>query len=118
NLNQARVNLERTRILFPVNGYVTKLLTQVGDYINVGQKTISVVDADSFWVDGYFEETNIQEIHKGDIAAIKFSRPRRQYRPTHQQPECAARPRRRRIGKSDLYMGPFGAACASAHSHR
>src|SRR6476620_6513870 len=58
-LNQAQVNLERTRILAPVDGYVTNLLAQLGDYVNVGVNTISLVDANSFWVDGYFEETNL-----------------------------------------------------------
>ena len=61
NLDQARVNLERTEIRSPVNGWVTNLLAQLGDYANVGQNEISVVDADSFWVDGYFEETNIAQ---------------------------------------------------------
>jgi multidrug resistance efflux pump len=71
-LNQARVNLERTRILAPVDGYVTNLLAQLGDYVNVGVNTISLVDADSFWVDGYFEETNLAPIRAGDPAQIKL----------------------------------------------
>jgi multidrug resistance efflux pump len=71
-LNQAQVNLERTRILAPVDGYVTNLLAQVGDYVNVGVNTISLVDADSFWVDGYFEETNLAPIRVGDSAQIKL----------------------------------------------
>ena len=37
-LRQAQVNLERTRILSPVDGYVTNLLAQLGDYVNVGVK--------------------------------------------------------------------------------
>ena len=72
NLDQARVNLERTQIRSPVNGYVTNLLAQLGDYANVGQNLISVVDADSFWVDGYFEETNLEPIQVGDPASIKL----------------------------------------------
>jgi RND family efflux transporter MFP subunit len=72
NLEQARVNLERTRILSPVNGYVTNLLAQLGDYVTIGQNSISVVDADSFWVDAYFEETNLENIHEGDPARIKL----------------------------------------------
>ncbi len=72
NLDQARVNLERTRILAPVNGFVTNLQAQLGDFVTVGQKSISVVDADSFWVDGYFEETNLRRIHEGDPATIKL----------------------------------------------
>jgi multidrug resistance efflux pump len=71
-LNQARVNLERTRILSPVDGYVTNLLAQLGDYVNVGMNTISLVDANSFWVDGYFEETNLAPIRVGDPAQIKL----------------------------------------------
>ena len=71
-LRQAQVNLERTRILSPVDGYVTNLLAQLGDYVNVGAKTISLVDANSFWVDGYFEETNLAPIHVGDGAQIKL----------------------------------------------
>ena len=72
NLNRARVNLERTEIRSPVNGWVTNLLAQLGDYANVGQNQISVVDADSFWIDGYFEETNLESIHEGDPATIKL----------------------------------------------
>jgi multidrug resistance efflux pump len=72
NLDQARVNLERTEIRSPVNGYVTNLLAQLGDYANVGQNEISLVDADSFWVDGYFEETNLEPIQVGDPAEIKL----------------------------------------------
>jgi multidrug resistance efflux pump len=71
-LNQAQVNLERTQILSPVDGYVTNLLAQLGDYVNVGVNTISLVDADSFWVDGYFEETNLGPIRVGDPAQIKL----------------------------------------------
>jgi multidrug resistance efflux pump len=72
NLSQAKVNLERTQIHSPVNGYVTNLLAQLGDYANVGQNEISLVDADSFWVDGYFEETNLGSIQQGDPASIKL----------------------------------------------
>ena len=72
NVEQARINLERTQIRSPVNGWVTNLLAQLGDYANVGQNEISLVDADSFWVDGYFEETSLDRIQVGDPAEIKL----------------------------------------------
>jgi RND family efflux transporter MFP subunit len=72
NLNQARVNLDRTEIRSPVNGWVTNLLTQRDDFATVGQNVLSLVDADSFWVDGYFEETKLRSIHEGDPARIKL----------------------------------------------
>jgi multidrug resistance efflux pump len=71
-LHQAQVNLWRTRILSPVDGYVTNLLAQSGDYVNVGVNTISVVDANSYWIDGYFEETNLAPIRVGDPTEIKL----------------------------------------------
>jgi multidrug resistance efflux pump len=71
-LHQLQVNLERTRIVSPVDGYVTNLLAQLGDYLNVGVNAVSVVDAHSFWVDAYFEETNLAPIRVGDRAIIKL----------------------------------------------
>jgi multidrug resistance efflux pump len=70
--SQAQVDLGRTRILSPVDGYVTNLLAQLGDYVNIGVITISVVNANSFWVDGYFEEVNLAPILVGDSARIKL----------------------------------------------
>jgi RND family efflux transporter MFP subunit len=72
NRNQAKVNLERTQIRSPVNGWITNLLVQLGDYATVGRNVISVVDADSFWVDAYFEETQLASIREGDPARIKL----------------------------------------------
>lgn len=69
-LRQAEVDLERTHITSPVDGYVTNLLAQLGDCVNAGTNTISLVDANSFWVDGYFEETNVGFIRVGDPAQI------------------------------------------------
>lgn len=71
-LRQAQVNLERTRILSPVDGYVTNLQAQLGNFMNVGLNAVSLVDAHSFWVDGYFEETNLAPIRVGDAAQIKL----------------------------------------------
>src|SRR6202166_820667 len=72
NLRQARVNLDRTQIHAPVNGWVTNLLADPGDYAHIGQNEISVVDADSYWVDGYFEETKLDKIHVGNAVKIKL----------------------------------------------
>jgi multidrug resistance efflux pump len=47
-------------------------LEQLGDDANVGTNVISLVDADSFWVDGYFEETSLEPIRVGDPAEVKL----------------------------------------------
>src|SRR5271154_6802221 len=72
NLEQARINFKRTQVRSPVNGYVTNLTAQLGDYANIGDLQLSVVNSDSFWVDAYFEETELGRIHDGDAATIKL----------------------------------------------
>jgi RND family efflux transporter MFP subunit len=72
NLAQARVNLQRCRISAPVTGWVTNLTAQLGDYAAVGVRNISIVNAASFWVDGYFEEGAIARIHRGNKARVKL----------------------------------------------
>ena len=65
---QADINLKRTQVRSPVNGYVTNLLMRVGDHAHVGVTNISVIDADSYWIDGYFEETKMAHVCVGDRA--------------------------------------------------
>ena len=67
-LSQANIDLDRTRVVSPVNGYVTNLLLREGDYATKGTRNISLLDSDSFWVVGYFEETKLAGIHVGDPA--------------------------------------------------
>jgi multidrug resistance efflux pump len=72
SLAQAKVNLERTKLVAPVDGYITNLQTQIGDYAVVGQLALAMVDAHSYWVDGYFEETALSAIHPGDKARVRL----------------------------------------------
>ncbi|HEY1788228.1 MAG TPA: HlyD family secretion protein [Verrucomicrobiae bacterium] len=68
----AKLNLERTVVRSPVNGYIDNLRLRVGDYAAVGQTKLTVIDSDSFWVFAYFEETKIPRIHDGDSAIIEL----------------------------------------------
>ncbi len=70
NLEQAKVNLDRTDVRSTVNGYVTNLQLRVGNYANVGTANISIVDSDSFWISGYFEETKMGSFQVGDAAKV------------------------------------------------
>ncbi len=72
NLDQARVNFERREVRSPVNGYITNLTAQLGDYADVGALQLSVVNSNSYWVDAYFEETALGRIQEGDAATIKL----------------------------------------------
>ncbi len=67
-LSPAKINLQRTEVRSTVNGIVTNPLMRIGDYASTGTANIQVLDTDSFWIDGYFEETKLDAIHVGDTA--------------------------------------------------
>jgi len=64
------LNLERTVIRAPVNGFVTNLTLVVGQYAAVGTQVMALIDSDSYRVEGYFEETKIPVIKPGDPVVI------------------------------------------------
>ncbi|MFM0277765.1 HlyD family secretion protein [Paraburkholderia sediminicola] len=69
-LAAAELNLQRTRVVAPVDGYVTNLNTYQGDYAVAGAAKLAIVDSTSFWVYGYFEETKLPHVQIGDKASI------------------------------------------------
>ncbi len=71
-LDLAKLNLDRSTIRSPVDGYVTNLRLQPGDYAAAGVTKVAILDAASFWITGYFEETKIRHIRIGDPARIKL----------------------------------------------
>ncbi|MBA5725960.1 MULTISPECIES: HlyD family efflux transporter periplasmic adaptor subunit [Bombella] len=71
-LDTALLNLQRSTVYSAVDGYVTNLNLRVGDYVTAGQSRMAVIDANSYWVYGYFEETKMHGVHVGDKARIKL----------------------------------------------
>ena len=67
----ARLNLERSEVRAPVNGFVTNLELRPGDYLAAGRAALALVDSDSFHIAGYFEETKLPRIHPGDRATAR-----------------------------------------------
>jgi multidrug resistance efflux pump len=71
-LATAELDLQRSTVVAPVNGYVTNLVATVGDYAMKGAGVLAVVDSDSFYVSAYFMETKLPQIHVGDMAEIQL----------------------------------------------
>jgi multidrug resistance efflux pump len=53
-LSRADINLQRTEVRSPVDGYVTNLLMRVGDFARAGAANVSVIDESSYWIDALF----------------------------------------------------------------
>jgi RND family efflux transporter MFP subunit len=71
-LEAAQLNLRRTRVLAAVDGYVTNLNVHRGDYARIGEAKMAVVDKNSFWVYGFFEETKLPHVKIGDPADMQL----------------------------------------------
>ncbi|PRF58938.1 efflux transporter periplasmic adaptor subunit [Burkholderia multivorans] len=70
SLDTAKLNLQRTTVVSPVDGYLNDRAPRVGEYVPAGRAVLSVVDRNSFRVDGYFEETKLRGIHIGQPVDI------------------------------------------------
>ena len=68
----ARLNLDRTTVRAPVNGIVTNVELQPGDYASAGVQVLALVDTDTIHVDGYFEETKLSQVCEGDRAHVQL----------------------------------------------
>ena len=70
DLELARLNLDRSKVKSPINGIVTNFSLRPGTYATAGQPVMALVDIDSFYVAGYFEETKLSHIRTGMPATI------------------------------------------------
>lgn len=71
-LELAQLNLSHAVVRSPVAGYVTHLRLRPGNYATAGETKVAIIDAKSFWVVGYFEETKLRHIHVGNTAQISL----------------------------------------------
>ncbi|MBN9045927.1 MAG: HlyD family secretion protein [Rhizobiales bacterium] len=78
----AALNLERSSVRATVNGIITNFSLQPGDYVSAGTAVTALVDTDSYYVDGYFEENKLDRIHIGDPVVIDVMGSRQQLKGT------------------------------------
>ena len=72
NMKLAALNLSYTKVLAPVDGYVTNMNTSAGTYVTAGSQLMALIDTGSFWVAAYFKETQLPHIALGQKAKLAF----------------------------------------------
>ncbi|WP_454634893.1 efflux RND transporter periplasmic adaptor subunit [Bradyrhizobium cenepequi] len=68
----AKLNLARSDVKASVNGIISNLSLQPGDYVSSGKSVMALINTDSIRVEGYFEETKLPNIQIGDSAMIRL----------------------------------------------
>ncbi len=69
-LANAELELSFTAVTAASDGYVTNLLVTNGTFANAGEPQLAFVSAKSFWVYGFFRETQLRHIKIGDPAVV------------------------------------------------
>ena len=68
----AALNLDRTEVRAPADGYLSDVTVRVGDYVGPGKAVMAMVDAATIRVEGYFEETKMPHLHVGQAVEVKL----------------------------------------------
>ncbi|MGA8133578.1 MAG: HlyD family secretion protein [Pseudomonas gingeri] len=70
-VDAAQLNLDRSVIRSPVDGYINDRAPREREFVTAGRPVLAVVDSSSFHIDGYFEETKLDGIHVGQAVDIR-----------------------------------------------
>jgi multidrug resistance efflux pump len=97
----AALNLARSQVMSPVDGVVTNVELEPGDYVTVGKGVMALVDSETLRVEGYFEETKLPRIHIGDKVRVRLMG-QKQILNGHVTSIAAGIEDRERSGSSDL----------------
>ncbi len=69
-VERARLDLEYTRIVAPVDGVIAKRAAQAGLYVTAGQPLMAIVPLDDIWVTANFKETQLKRMAIGSPVSI------------------------------------------------
>ncbi|EJV5951428.1 HlyD family secretion protein [Vibrio alginolyticus] len=70
NVEEAKLNLDYTKVYAPTNGYITNLNLRVGSQVVANSPVVALIDEDSFWIEGYFKETDLVGVNPEDTAYV------------------------------------------------
>jgi membrane fusion protein (multidrug efflux system) len=79
DLDQAQLNLQYTKIIAPVNGFVSNRTVEVGQNVVAGQELMKVINLDDVWVTANFKETQLKEMKPGQRVTIDVDANGRKY---------------------------------------
>ncbi|MDH5916592.1 HlyD family secretion protein [Vibrio splendidus] len=70
NVEEAHLNLKYTKVYAPTNGFITNLNLREGSQVVANTPVVALIDEDSFWIEGYFKETDLVNVSPNDKALV------------------------------------------------
>ncbi|AEX24958.1 MULTISPECIES: HlyD family secretion protein [unclassified Vibrio] len=69
-VEEAHLNLDFTKVYAPTDGYITNLNLRVGSQVVANSPVVALIDENSFWIEGYFKETDLVGVDPQDKAYV------------------------------------------------
>ena len=69
-VEEAQLNLNFTKVYAPTDGFVTNLNLREGAQVVANSPVIALIDKNSFWIEGFFKETDLKGVKSGDKALV------------------------------------------------
>jgi membrane fusion protein (multidrug efflux system) len=66
----AYINLRRTKVLAPVDGYVVRRSVQIGQRVDLATSMLTIVPLEQVWVEANFKEVQLADVRIGQPARI------------------------------------------------
>jgi len=67
----ANLNLQKTKVISPVDGIINKKLVNIGELVNPGTPLFSIIDFNNLWIKIYVPEKDLSKIRLGQKVKIK-----------------------------------------------
>ncbi len=80
DLDQAKLNLEYTKIVAPVSGIVSDRTVEVGQNVSPGQELLKVINLDDIWITANLKETQLREMKIGQRVTVEVDANGKKYR--------------------------------------
>ena len=69
-VHHAKLDLEFTSVVAPLDGYITNMNLRLGDHVSTGSETLALVNTGSHYVYGFFKENYLRNMKLGDLAIV------------------------------------------------
>jgi len=79
-LDAAMLNLQYTKVLAPVSGFVTNRTVEVGQNVQPGQELMRIINLDDIWVTANFKETQLRKMRAGQAVTISVDTTGKDYK--------------------------------------
>jgi len=71
-IDQQKLRLTYAKVFAPIDGRIGRKSVEPGQFVQAGQTAMTIVDDRTFWVVANFKESQVENLHVGDVANLEL----------------------------------------------